>query len=317
MKRGFYLDKRMPDDKMNPPCTAKKNIPCPAVHVHSKERLAEQMLVQVEKLPPLPAVATQIMRLIKDDKSDAKSFEGLLKQDPLLTARLLRLVNSSFFGLPNKIASIPQAIVVIGFKSLKNLVIAASVNRMMEGQFPGYGFTEGGLWRHSILNAQWSEKLAKELGWTADSTEEIFVIGLLHDVGKLILSSYINEHMQDMISTLIECRGDIIEAENRLVGITHPEVGSYIAKEWKFPDQLSAIIRDHHKFVPEKYEKESAVLQVVNYLINKNHIGMYDHFPLEKPLCEQCLEVLGLNQTDLPEIQQGILASSLSSDEQL
>ena len=310
MKKGFYVNKSNTHSINSTPQILKKNAQGPAIQIHSKNRLAEQMIAQVDKLPPLPSVATQIMKLIEDETSTAKSFEDLLKQDVSLTGRLLRLVNSSFFGFSNKIGSISQAIVVIGLKSLKNLVLAASVNKMMDGQFPGYGYTDSGLWQHSFMTAQWSEKIAKELSWNTEEREEIFVTGLLHDIGKLVMSTYVSKHVQEMIATLIENGGDIIAAENKLVGITHAEVGAYIADSWNFPPQLSFIIKDHHNTTPNKFEKESAILQFVNHLINENNIGMFENFPIHKELPENCLAILGIDFGAIPDIQQSILNST-------
>ena len=146
-----------------------------------KNKIRNSILSEVDNLTPLPYVVTKILHLIEDNSSNANSFEKLFRQDPARTARLLKLVNSSYYGLRNKVSSISQAIVMLGYKTLKNLVLAASLNKIVKGEFPGYGFKNNGLWHHSFLTATWAEKLAKTLGWEKQQAQEIFVGGLLHD----------------------------------------------------------------------------------------------------------------------------------------
>ncbi|MDX9703490.1 MAG: HDOD domain-containing protein [Candidatus Auribacterota bacterium] len=279
--------------------------------VVAKKRLGEEMIARVDDLPALPSVVNQILTLIEDDTTNASNLERYLRQDQALTARLLRIVNSSFFGVRNKITSIPQAIVMIGYNSLKNLVLAASTSKILEGCFPGYGFKERGLWQHSFMAATWAQTLAKQVGFTAQDSEELFVAGLMHDVGKLVLSSYISLNCKDMITHLIKSNGNIEEAEKNLVGIDHSEIGSRIAQKWNFSSKLSHIIKYHHNVEAAcDYQKEVAMVNTVNYCLVQGRFGMYEHFPTNCSMTDACLQLLELDMDKVRQIQEHVNRSA-------
>jgi len=279
--------------------------------VVAKKRLGEEMISRVEDLPALPTVVSNIMTLIEDERSNAKNFDKYLRQDQALTARLLRIVNSSFFGLRNKINSIPQAIVLIGYNSLKNLVLAASTSKVLEGAFPGYGFKANGLWQHSFMAATWSKKVAPILGFDMESCEELFVAGLLHDVGKLVLASYITENCKEMIVSLIKSNGNIEDAERAVVGIDHSEIGSRIAQKWNFSSKLATIIKYHHRLDNAyEYHKEIALVHLVNHLILSGKFGLYENFPINSDFSESTIKHLGIDYETINKIQEDINASA-------
>ncbi len=273
----------------------------------SRKRIHTDIVAKVDKLPPLPAVAEKLMEILKDEDVDITGVETLLKQDPTLTARVLRLVNSSFFGLRTKISSISQAVVLLGFNSLNNIVLASSIYKLVKGAFPGYGYKDAGLWHHSVMTATWSEKLAKQLGWSKEDTESVFSSGLLHDIGKIVMATYINDHVADMITSLIESKGDIISAEKNLTGIDHAQIGTHVAKKWNFPDNLLSIINTHHlNDAPDIFIKDTALLKLVDYLINQGHIGMYDNFPINNQLPHYCFEILDIGEDEIGNLQEQV-----------
>ncbi len=279
--------------------------------IRSKNQIRDYIIAQVETIPPLPTVVTQIMKLIADERSNASSFESLFKKDPILTARLLRLVNSSFFGVRNKIRSIQQAIVTVGYQSLKNLVLAASISRIIKGTYPSYGYKDSGLWQHSFLTATWAERLAGELGWSKDEAERVFVSGLLHDIGKLVISNYLSDHIQEMLVSLIESEGNLVFAEQHVVGIDHAEIGACVAHKWNFSSHLIDIIKHHHVTLSKQHgDGETALLKLVDHVINSTGIGMYDNFPITHNLDNICLAILGINPEILVDLQQEIMKDS-------
>ncbi|MCD6460016.1 HDOD domain-containing protein [bacterium] len=284
----------------------------PAVaHVVSKKRLGEEMISRVDELPALPTVVSKIMALIEDNNSNAQNLEQYLKQDQALAARLLRIVNSSFFGLPNRISSISQAIVIIGYNSLKNLVLAASTSKLLEGVFPGYGFKEGGLWQHAFMAATWASKLSSRFEIDTEEADELFIAGLLHDVGKLVLSSYITINCKEMMTNLITCNGNIEEAEKALVGISHSEIGSRIAQKWNFSDKLAHIIKYHHNAsCAVDYQKETALIELVNYCLVSKRYGMFENIPIDVGLSQTCLKQLKLTSEKILELTEEIEESA-------
>ncbi len=275
-----------------------------------KKRLGEQIVARVNDLPSLSVVVTQIMELINNDKSSASNFERFLRQDQGLAARLLRIVNSSFFGLRNKISSIPQAIVLVGYNSLKNLVLAASASKLMQGAFPEYGFMEKGLWQHSFMCATWSKKIALDLGIDSQSAEELFVAGLLHDVGKLVLAKYLKD-CKEMYAQIIASDGNLEDAEETLFGITHAEIGAKVAEKWNFSQELSDIIRYHHTIDDTTLgNKRVLLVNLVDTLLGEGMFGMYENFPGAYNVSEQCLDILGITPDMLDEYRIEIAKSA-------
>ncbi|MCB1195075.1 HDOD domain-containing protein [bacterium] len=301
-KKSFWEDTRIPNTEHSKPTIAQSSFV-------SKRRLTEDIIARINELPSLPTVVLKIMELIQDDTSSASAIEKYLRQDPGLTARLLRLVNSSFFGLRHKVASIPQAIMIVGYSSLKSLVLAASTSPLFKGAFPGYGLKTAGLWQHSFLTAAWAQKFAKELGWAYEDAEEVFVAGLLHDIGKMIMSTYINEHCQEMYTALFMANGQLTAAEKTLTGIDHTEIGGRIAKKWNFSEKLEFIIKAHHDLsVSSISEKEVSLIQLVNNIVTKTGFGMYENFPLNNNLPELCLKTLEISPDTIEELQRKVIS---------
>lgn len=286
--------------------------------VVKKKRLGEQIISRIETLPALPTVVTQLMRLIDDDRSSAKNLETFLRQDQALTARLLKIVNSSFFGLRNKISSIPQAIVIIGFNSLKNLVLAASTSKLFQGACPAYGYQENGLWMHSFMSAEWSKQIAIKTGIKPQEAEDLFVAGLLHDVGKLILANYVNADCKEMIAKLMENNGDLLATEDAIFGIDHAEIGSKVAQKWNFSKKLASIIGDHER--PNSgsmYFHETAVVHLADYLLASGQYGMYNNFPIQYNINPEVLKVLKMTDEELQALGQSVAESAEKWDPNL
>ena len=146
---------------------------------------APKIEAAVNSFPGMPGTAVKLLGLIDDPAMRVSQIEEILRQDPGLTANVLRLANSAYFGIPSKIGSIRQAVTLLGLKRLIQLVIAACVNAIMDKPVSGYDLPPGELWRHSIAVSVAAEGLVKELKGKA--AEEIFTAALLHDVGKLVL----------------------------------------------------------------------------------------------------------------------------------
>lgn len=287
--------------------------------VVAKKRLGEEIISRVNELPALPQMVSQIMKLISDDKSNASSFEKFLAQDQALTAKLLRMVNSSFFGLRNQITSIPQAIVIVGYNSLKNLVLAASTSKMLQQACPTYGFKEQGLWKHSFMCGTWAKQITLKLGMDSQYSDELFVCGLLHDIGKLVMAKYAESNSKEMIEQILACEGNVLIAERNVFGMDHAEVGSRIAQKWNFPKKLSDIIQYHHKIESSSnYHKELAIIHLTNFLLMEGRYGMYDNFPLATPFnADYCRLHLNIDTTTVENYRKEIHESAFKFDEEL
>jgi len=217
------------------------------------------ILAKVKSFPSMPGAAEKLLKLLDNPDTTAPQIEQILRYDPGLTANLLKLTNSVYFGLPCKVGSVGQAIVLLGWKKLLQLVMASCVNAIMSKPVPGYGLSAGELWRHSIAVSVAAEDLAKELKISAP--ENIFTAALLHDIGKLVLGSFVKEDLEEIeIEASIGISFEV--AEHKVLGTNHAEVGAQILKSWSFPQALVNAVRWHHD--PDSAGKTDTLIDIVH-----------------------------------------------------
>lgn len=205
----------------------------------------EELVAQVEDLPALPLVVTQVIHLTEDPDSTAQDLNAVISRDQALTAKVLRLANSAYYGFPRRIGTVTEAVILLGFNTIRNLVLAASVSNVLQREAPGYQLARGELWRHSLASAMAARLLARKARFRA--AEEAFVAGLLHDIGKLVLSHYVGQAYQEIIGEVTNKGLPFMEAEQRALGYDHAQVGGLVAEKWNLPGQLSEAIRCHHQ----------------------------------------------------------------------
>ena len=217
------------------------------------------ILAKVKSFPSMPEAAAKLLKLLDNPDATAAQIEQILRYDAGLTANLLKLTNSVYFGLPCKVGSVTQAVVLLGWKKLIQLVMASCVNAVMGKPVPGYDLPAGELWRHSIAVSVAAEDLAKELKVSA--SEEIFTAALLHDVGKLVLGGFVKEDLEKI--EIEASRGISFEvAEHMVLGTDHTEVGAQILKNWSFPPALVNAVRWHHD--PDSAGKTDTLVDIVH-----------------------------------------------------
>lgn len=201
----------------------------------------ENMLGKIQQLPSPPTVVMEIMNTFNNDQADIATLVGHINQDPALTVKVIRVANSSFFGLSRQIGSVQEAVMVIGFSSLRGLVTAAAlVNAFPSG---GGAFDGRHFWQHSIETGSCAKALARRLG--ADP-EVAFTAGLLHDLGRLVLGVY----FYDTFLRVLEYRKNngvsMLTAEQAVLGLDHAALGAKAAERWYLPSAIQMAIGDHH-----------------------------------------------------------------------
>lgn len=207
----------------------------------------------------MPSVAARLLELLRDADSPTAEVENILRSDPGLTANILKMTNSAYFGLANRIGSIRQAILLLGWKRLYQLVVASCVSAILDKSVPGYDLPAGELWRHSIAVSAAAEGLAKEL--RISGADEIFTAGLLHDLGKMILGKFVQ---QDLVKIDFEAYQNLSfeKVEQAVLGTDHAEIGAIIMEKWKLPTDLIAAVRWHHE--PENAPSPTQMGDVVH-----------------------------------------------------
>ena len=240
-----------------------------------KEKVIRDVMQRIDTIPALPEAVMKVIKLIDDENTRPRELEKYIGADQALTARMLRLVNSSFFGLTQKVTTIRRAVVLMGYKTLKSLVIAASTSKFLQRQVAGYNYAPGGLWQHSLSCASGCRLLAQILGWDGDVVDEMFVCGLLHDIGKLVLAQHIAGAVDRIRAFMEENDEELNIAEEEILGISHCQVGGKISQKWRFPEELRTIISKHHD--PSgagDSSRQATIVHVVDYLLNQEHIGL-------------------------------------------
>jgi putative nucleotidyltransferase with HDIG domain len=213
----------------------------------------------LKSFPSMPGAAVKLLALIDDPDMSVSQIEAILKHDAGLTANILKLANSAYFGIPSKVGSVRQAVLILGLKRLIQMVIASCVSAVMDKPVPGYDLPPGELWRHSIAVSVAAEGLVKEL--EIGATEEIFTAALLHDVGKLVLGTFVKDEFAEIEAALKQDVSFEV-AEEMVLGTNHADLGAQILTQWSLPSDIVNAVRWHH--TPESADKIDTMLDIVH-----------------------------------------------------
>ncbi len=233
----------------------------------SHEAVCSVLDQQTLKLPSLPLVAARLLELTLDDRSCARDLARVIETDPGLAAKILRIVNSAAYGLRQKIASVSQAVALLGFGGIRALALGVTLFEKIvrKEAAAGFGFDRLFFWQHCLAVAELARTLARRLG-TADP-EEAYIAGLLHDVGKVILEIHGRKGYSDLCSRhATEDGGTLVEDEARFLGLSHDHLGAFFCAHWQLPERLVLAVLFHHgRFDHLNLAKdESALIAIVS-----------------------------------------------------
>ncbi|MBE0617166.1 MAG: HDOD domain-containing protein [Proteobacteria bacterium] len=203
----------------------------------------QEILARIDTLPPMPAVAVRLLEAAQDPEVDLGQLASWLERDPAMTANLLRVCNSPFYGLRREVASIRQATSLLGLKSVVQIALTVLASRYLTPSQPGYDLASGELWTSSLAAAVAAELLAQEVRYPFPSTA--YTAGLLQDVGKIVLADLVGGVLPEIRQRVAE-GVSWEEAERQVVGLPHPEVGAVLLERWGFPANLVESVRTHH-----------------------------------------------------------------------
>jgi putative nucleotidyltransferase with HDIG domain len=200
----------------------------------------DELIKKAGELNMMPQVARKVVELVSNESSTAGQLAELLEKDPNITARILKISNSAFYGLRREVKTVQQAIVILGFKSLRSMVVASSSKALHKR----FGITEQLMWDHSIGTAIGAKVIAE--GLPPAVGEIAFVGGLLHNVGKTVMNNESPKAYMEVMKRVYNDRITAVKAEMEIFGYAHPEVGFQIAEKWGLPSDLTALIKNHH-----------------------------------------------------------------------
>lgn len=275
----------------------------------------KQIMAQVKSFPGMPVTAARLLKLLEDTDSSAEQIEEVLRYDAGLTANILKLTNSAYFGIPSKVSSVRQAVMMLGWKRLLQLVMTMCMSTVMKRPVDGYDLPGGELWRHSIAVSVAAEAVVKAL--KIPEAEEVFTAALLHDVGKLVLGGFVRDDL-DQIRTMVTKGIPFEVAEYMVIGTDHAEIGARILKKWDFPQNLVNAVNWHHD--PETCENYCTLSDIVHIA---NTVGLRIGFgrDADRSRVEPAASVtdrLGLGPVDLEVlVEQTLEGVNKLSDEVL
>ena len=239
------------------------------------------ILQKVSSFPSMPKAGIELRALLSEKNVSIDEIETILRHDPVLAANVLRLANSAFFGIPAKVTTLKQAVVLLGVKRFSKIAVAACTSKIMNAAVEGYGLTPGALWLHSIAVSTTAEALAKNR--KLDETNDFFTPALVHDLGKLVLGKFVKAE-QPQIDSLVANGVPVVYAEKEVLKTDHAEIGALILNKWSFPDDLIKAVRWHHN--PEGLDHSNLYTDIVylaNLMCHSNCDSESDDNPLNMP----------------------------------
>jgi len=253
------------------------------------------MIHRAADLHALPVVAFEAQELIRDQRTSAQDLAKLLSKDPALATRVLKLANSSFYGFQKRIGNLPQAIVVLGFQSVKNLTFTVGVIEKFRPDSAIDSLDYPTFWAHGIATAIAAEKIARNV--PGRHTSNAYMAGLLHDIGKLVLVQNAPSLHREVLGRISEGLS-LLEAEREVLGRDHAELGARFLQRWNLPVNLIESIASHHAVEsPQGEVALCEVVQLADLLINALGIG---HSNTElPPIMDKLSERLGYDESTL------------------
>lgn len=256
--------------------------------------MADWILITSEDLPTLPHVATRVLKVVGDPDSSAKDLEKVIETDSALTQRLLRMANSAIFVGSTSIQNLRAAITRLGFNRVKNLILIAATRDV----FPEENAIAIELWRHSLGVAIGCRLVSEAVGQRP--SDDIFLAGLFHDIGKVLINNQKPERYEEIIETAIDQRRPTSEVEKQVFRFTHEEVGVMIIQKWGLPDSLVNPIRHHHTIQSEECEPledqdKVAIVATADLIANMLNIGLLTSVSID-PVSARSSRLLGLTE---------------------
>ena len=221
----------------------------------------DAIVKSIKKLPPFPDVATRALRILDDPSASVDQLITIIQYDQAITANVLKLCNSAYYGLSRKVRSLRDGLVLLGNSELKNIVLASTAAKFFQQENKGYDLARGELWRHAMATAVISRIISGRVRKSEDPS--LFTAALLHDIGKVVLNSFVDRYFEQLIALVNEGEHSFLEAESEMLGVNHAEVGAKVAESWNFPEDIVQAIWLHHR--PEDATADDVITPIIYF----------------------------------------------------
>ena len=232
-----------------------------------------KVLSSIRNLPSVPAITYEVSKLLNNSKTSASDLGDVISRDQGLVTKILTVANSPLYGLPRRVATIDFAIVILGFDHIKHIVIALSMLESFRSSQKDNWDSQSYL-NHSLFTASAAKRVADEMGYAKPG--EVFTAGLLHDIGVILIQKYFNKEF-NLICEMVESQQMLyLKAEEKMLGLTHQEMGQYLMNQWNFPESLGDSIAHHHRPSESVNNKVLAsIIHLADYMTQSLGAGFF------------------------------------------
>jgi len=270
----------------------------------------DTIIKSVENLRPMPTSITRALRAIEDSNATSSEISEIIGLDQALSASILQSANSASMGFATDCTKLSEAVMRLGFKRLKGLILGIAAVGPFNQSLKGYRFGAGELWNHSIATAVSAEWIARELRYP--DPEEAYTAGLLHDMGKLFLDQFVFSDYTRIVDLMLKYKLTLYRAEEQLLGIDHAKVGSMIAAKWNFPVVLVDAIHYHHTpSFARSNQRLPAIVNVANSYFDNT--GNQNALFFERSIHPETFQILGIDQERIDKMHTQLTNYMLSS----
>jgi putative nucleotidyltransferase with HDIG domain len=260
----------------------------------------QELVKEIKNLKPIPAVIHQILEVVDQPDSSMSQIADIIQYDPAVTADVLKTCNSAYFGLRQPAESIKDAVSLLGIDQVLEIVLMKSGSKVLGGKQEGYGLHEGAMWKYSVSSALIAKQIATRLSMKNKNT--IFTAALLKDIGKTVLDRFVRDSFEKISALVVNENFSFQEAEKKVIGVDHTELGGMIAKMWKFSPKMVKIIRHHHlSDVSMVKDREIAVVYLADCICMMIGIGVGSD-ELAYQFNDRAMQVLGMESDDISKI---------------
>lgn len=269
--------------------------------------LKDKVLKSLKDLPPMPQVVFKAQEVMANPHSDLKELSNVIKTDMSIVSKILRMANSTYYGLPGKIASVEHATVLLGQNTLGEVVTMAGISDFLDTPMEGYSLEPGDLWRHSMAVAFGSKILAEKK--RPALINDAFIAGLLHDVGKIILNKPVVERKEAFNLFMEDEEKTFLNAESEILGFDHSEIASEMCVTWNIPKTINVAIKYHHYPSHSEGDELSYILHLADYIATLSGIGIGTDDILYE-VEDGAMDFLKIQQKTVSEIVMQVIESN-------
>jgi HD-like signal output (HDOD) protein len=274
-----------------------------------KDTILKVIQAYVHKMPALPVTVAKVLEITRNPKTSPADLNQIISLDPVLMGKVMRLINSAYYSLPNQITSLVRAIIMLGINTVKNLALSTAVLGTLGRASDFQALNMEGFWRHSITVGVTAKMVATRRNVDPKVREEYFIAGLLHDIGKIPLNNKLAKEYVQAISNTDRAHTPLYKSEEEIMLVNHAMVGKLIIENWRLGENLSDAVTFHHSLndYSGSHRELVVTVAVANLFSNTYELGFSgDRYPEELPA--EVLQEVGVDWNYLESIEEAVKA---------